>query len=206
MSKFLRLENQLGSLANFLLFSAVFELVMYFASMLCFVGRPQVNSVWYHVLGLLHPVKAIFALIVSRRIPSPSTLIEATRLRTHNQLQYSQATSDLQLAVVKRLCELYTATELPLRIYSCLAAAAFALDCLASLIVMVFIGKGEQQCVYLAQMLCVALLFYCDIGHLLWSLHVSVSDLEHTSWRRSLVKAVCGFGTDLQTLMYTESV
>ena len=137
-------------------------------------------------------------------MPTTSRLIEKTRHHTHDQLQYSQATTDLHCAVIKRLCELYTSSELPLRVYSCLAAAAFALDCLASLIVMIFLISGQQKCVYLAQMLCVTLLCYCDIGHVLWSVHVSVTDLEHTDWRRSLVKAVCGFGTDLQTLMYSE--
>ena len=43
MTKFIRLDNHLTSLANFLFFSAVFELVIYFAAMLYFVGRPQVN-------------------------------------------------------------------------------------------------------------------------------------------------------------------
>lgn len=76
MTKFIRLDNHLTSLASFLFFAAVFELLVYFAAMLYFVGRPQVNSVWYHVLGLVHPAKAVFAVIVSRRMPTSSSLIE----------------------------------------------------------------------------------------------------------------------------------
>ena len=45
---------------------SLLELGFYFAQILFFVARSHVNMVWYHVLGLVHPVRAIMGLYIVR--------------------------------------------------------------------------------------------------------------------------------------------
>lgn len=53
----------------------MFEIIAYFLQILYMVGRMQVNTIWYQVLGLIHPIRAFLGLYIARMIPTFSELI-----------------------------------------------------------------------------------------------------------------------------------
>lgn len=69
------LDTFLTDIYNFLQFISMFEVIAYFLQILYLVARMQVNTIWYHVLGLIHPLRAFLGLYIARMIPTLSELI-----------------------------------------------------------------------------------------------------------------------------------
>lgn len=65
----LKLENFLNEIYQWFFYVSCFEIAMFFMQAFWMVSRSQVNSVWYHVLGLVHPVRAVIGFYLSRQIP-----------------------------------------------------------------------------------------------------------------------------------------
>ena len=76
----MKLENFLTDLHNFFFYASCYEMCAYFMQILFFLGKTQVNSVWFQVLGLLHILRALVGFYIARNLPSFYKLNQAAEL------------------------------------------------------------------------------------------------------------------------------
>jgi hypothetical protein len=88
----MQLDQSIRQIQNFLLCSAIFELVAYFFQMIYFVGKSNVNATWFVVFSLVHPVRAVCSLLLMRKIPETRDLVKESRMQTHDQVTFQSAT------------------------------------------------------------------------------------------------------------------
>ena len=45
------------------------EIVLFWFSLLFMVARMQANSVWFLIIGIVHPARALIGIYISRSVP-----------------------------------------------------------------------------------------------------------------------------------------
>lgn len=88
MDNGMKLENFLTDTQNIFFFTSVYELAAYFLQILFFLGKIQVNTVWFQILGLLHVVRALLGLYIARNLPRFNDLTMQAQLKGDMQLGY----------------------------------------------------------------------------------------------------------------------
>ena len=63
------IEVVLQDLYSYFYYVSLFELGSYFFNALFMIARPQASSLWYMILGLIHPIRALIGLYIVRLFP-----------------------------------------------------------------------------------------------------------------------------------------
>lgn len=129
------------------------------------IARMQVNSIWFCILGLVHPIHALVGLYISRQIPKFDQLTEKVNIKTSEQLQFRSTIRNLPLAYKSVFWDIYEPLQTPLKVYTISSLVCLILDCLGALVFLIFCAKREwaQAGVYFCQLLIVSIYFYLDV-------------------------------------------
>jgi len=150
------------------------------------------------VLGLVHPLRAIVGLYLSRSIPQFEELTREAEIRGPEQLEFKSTKKNLPEIYKHILWTSYEPMQLPLKVYAVGSLVCMVIDILAALVFLIFCGKMEWQrvSVFFFQLLIVTVYFYLDIYLFLtvakWMLRLP------NELKRCVPKAIFGFGLELK--------
>ena len=63
------IEQVLQDLYTYFYYVSLLELGSFFFSSLFMIAKPPVSSLWYAIIGLVHPVRALVGIYIVRLLP-----------------------------------------------------------------------------------------------------------------------------------------
>lgn len=123
----------------------MFELGSYFFNALFMIARPQAGSLWYMILSLIHPIRALIGLYVVRLLPQSQDFFSKMQISGNKQLSYKQTIDYLSKNSRMVILDYYHLLELPVKIYTLATLICVVLDVLAALIFLIFEGKKDGR-------------------------------------------------------------
>lgn len=78
----------LQDLYTYLYYVSMFEMGSFFFNSLFMIARPQASSLWYVIVGLVHPIRALVGLYLVRLLPQSQDFFSKMQISGNKQLSY----------------------------------------------------------------------------------------------------------------------